>query len=184
MSSALNVSAMPGGEVNAEVITPDSEYYLTAEEIINGQHFSREKIEAATANGAVILGGIDAPVSEISTTRVQVIDGQVWCRSYAAYDQEEGISVNVELYVPWFYFAKPKFTFMSGPVTVAIAGQTTTHVCIGLADEEETISADVDTGRKAPSGSKGEINVVGVARGTNIVADGAGYQLIYEIEIP
>lgn len=45
MSSVLNVSAMPVEEVNAEVITPDSEYYLTAEEIINGQHFSREKLK-------------------------------------------------------------------------------------------------------------------------------------------
>lgn len=184
MSSVLNVSAMPVEEVNAEVITPDSEYYLTAEEIINGQHFSREKIETATANGAVILGGIDAPLSEISMTRAQVITGQVWCRSYATYDQEEGISVNVELYVPWYYLANPKFTFMSGPVEVDIVGQTTTHICIGLADEEKTISADVDTGRKAPSGSKGEIDIFGVAKGTNILSGAGEYQLVYEIQIP
>lgn len=42
-------------------ISTDSEYYLTPEEIENSGLFSKGELEQSTANGEVILDGINAP---------------------------------------------------------------------------------------------------------------------------
>lgn len=181
---SFGVTAFAAETNDTSVVTPDSEYYLTAEEIMNGDHFSEEEIEAATEDGAIILGGFDAPVSALNGASTRAITGQVWCRTYATYDKDDGVSVNVELYVPWYYFTNPKFTSMSGTVTVTLNSKNTSKAFAALADEEKTIEADVDTGAKASSGTKGTVKIKGTATGTNILA-GAGYfESGFEITIP
>lgn len=182
---SFGVTAFASETNTTSVMTPDNEYYLTAEEIMNGDHFSKEEIEAATEDGAIILGGFDAPVSALDGASARAITGQVWCRTYATYDKNDGVSVNVELYVPWYYFSNPKFTSMSGIVTVTLNSKKTNKSFVAFANEDKTIEADVDTGAKASSGTKGTVKIKGTATGTNILA-GAGYfeSLEYEITIP
>lgn len=180
---SFGVTAFAAETNDTSVITPDSEYYLTAEEIMNGDLFSKEEIEAATEDGAIILGGFDAPISALDGASTRAI-GQVWCRTYATYDKDDGVSVNVELYVPWYYFTNPKFTSMSGTVTVTLNSKNTNKSFVAFADEDKTIEADVDTGAKASSGTKGTVKIVGTATGTNIVAGAGVFESGFEITIP
>lgn len=56
-------------------ITSDSEYHLTPDEIMNGNHFSKEVIEDELEDGKIILGGFDAPVSALESSKSRVITG-------------------------------------------------------------------------------------------------------------
>lgn len=181
---SFGVTAFAAEADNSTVITADSEYYLTADEIMNGEHFSEEEIEAATTNGAIILGGFDAPLSALSGASTRAITGNVWCRTYATYDTDDGVSVNVELYVPWYFFTNPKFTSMSGTVTVTLNSKNTYKGFAAVANEEKTIDADADTGAKAASGTKGRVTITGIATGTNILAGAGKFDSGFDITIP
>ncbi len=180
---SVSTIAFAAESVDISVITQDSEYYLTADEIINGDHFSKEKIEAATSGGAIILGGFDAPVSVLNGANTKAV-GRVWCRAYATYDKNDGVSVNVELYVPWYYFTNPKFTSMTGDVTVTVNSKNTLKAFAAIANQEKTIEADVDTGVKASSGTKGYVSIVGRATGINIVGGDGHFETGFAITIP
>lgn len=172
-------------DTNNNVITKDSEYYLTPEEIMNGDYFPTEEIEKVVESGAVILGGIDAPMSELidESSGSRLITGQVWCRSYATYDEDEGVSVHIELYVPWWYFANPKFNGMSETVNVNLE-RPYYKTFVAVANEADTIDTDVDTKATAPSGTEGTVNIVGIAIGTNIASGAGEFASSYEITIP
>ena len=158
---SFGVTAFAAEPEDTSVITAESKYYFTADEIMNGDHFSKEEIEAATADGAIILGGFDAPVAALGDASTRAITGNVWCRTYATYDVNDGVSVNVELYVPWYFFTNPKFTYMSGTVTVTLNSKNTSKAFAAFANEDKTIDADVDTGAKAASGTKGSVSIAG-----------------------
>lgn len=187
MFSSLSMTSFASTTETEDVITPDSEYYLSAEEIYNGDYFSAEELEAATEDGAIILCGIDAPMSELSNSIGNargLFSARVWCRSYATYDEDDGVSVHVELYVPWYYFANPKFTAMEGAVSVTLAQKTTTKAFAKLANQAKTISTDVEMGNKAASGTEGKVSVAGWATGANIESGYGEFASAYEITIP
>lgn len=182
---ALTMVAFAADEGDTSVITSDSEYYLTADEVLNGGYFSEEEIASATENGAIILCGIDAPVAELAeSTKARIITGQAWCRSYATYDTDKGVQIHIELYVPWYYFTNPKFTDMSGTVSVKLNSKTTTATFVKHQSEGKTISMDISTGAKASSGTKGTVNISGVAAGTNVATGAGAFTSSYEITIP
>ena len=49
---------------------------------------------------------------------------------------------------------------------------------------DETISTDVDTGRKASSGTSGTVFVSGTAVALNALANGGQFSISYDITIP
>ncbi len=193
--SASAVETKPATSTEeAPVITEDSEYYLTPDEIINDGVLSEDEIADVTNNGEIILGGIDMPVSAIEQNNarsIEVITGQVWCRSYATYDKEDGVSIYVKLYVPLFqsinamFIPNPKFTLMTGTATLCINNiRESAKTFIATADEERSIEADIDTGVTASKGTKGTVKVMGVATGTNLLAEAGAFERVYEITIP
>lgn len=138
------------------------------------------------ANDAIIIGEFDGLLSECLDSDVVLprAVANVRVRSYATYDKEDGVQVTVKLYVPWYSFPKPKFTAMSGTVTVKMNNKTTNKLFVETADEESTISSDVDTGVTGSSGNTGTITVSGVATATNALAGGGVFSISYEIKIP
>ena len=173
-------------------ISTDSEYYLTPEEIENSGLFSKEELEQSTANGEVILGGINAPLQNAysasipgtASPQVEVLAGQAWITSYATYDSSKGIQVYVKLYVPWYYFTNPKFTSMSGSVVVKINSKNTTKWFSKTAKEASTIDKTVSTGVTASSGTKGTVTVSGTATGTNVASGAGAFYSSYSVTIP
>lgn len=55
---------------------------------------------------------------------------------------------------------------------------------IKLADGEETIETDVDTGRTGNSGDKGTVSVSGVATANNALAGGGAFAISYPVTLP
>ena len=53
-----------------------------------------------------------------------------------------------------------------------------------VATGDETISTDVDTGRKASSGTSGTVFVSGTAVALNALANGGQFSISYDITIP
>lgn len=62
--------------------------------------------------------------------------------------------------------------------------KTTNKLFVETADEESTISSDVDTVVTGSSGNTGTITVSGVATATNALAGGGVFSISYEIKIP
>ncbi len=175
---------------DAIIMEDDTQYYLTQDEVLNGGVFSEQEL-AMIDDEETILGGVNAPITvmlsgssageEIQTTSAV---GEVWCRSYAAYSSSDGVSVYVKLYVPWYYFANPKFTSMSGTVSVALGSKSKVKSFATTANAASTISTTVSTGMTASSGTKGTVVVAGTASGNNL-QNGAGvFGTSYAITIP
>lgn len=108
----------------------------------------------------------------------------IWVRSYATYDKNNGIQVYVKLYVPWYEVPKPEFTSMSGIVKVDLNSRVTRTTFTEVASGDSTIDSDVDTGRTGETGDKGRINVFGVATANNAIANGGGFKISYSVTIP
>ena len=104
--------------------------------------------------------------------------------TYATYDKNDGVQVHVELYVPWYSSPKPEFTGMTGNVKLTMNGQSTSKYFSEVATGDETISTDVDTGRKASSGTSGTVFVSGTAVALNALANGGQFSISYDITIP
>ena len=117
----------------------------------------------------VVIGRYDAPLSECLEPgmAMQVGIANVRVNSYATYDKNDGVQVHVELYVPWYSSPKPEFTGMTGNVKLTMNGQSTSKYFSEVATGDETISTDVDTGRKASSGTSGTVFVSGTAVALN-----------------
>ena len=62
---------------------------------------------------------------------------------------------------------------MTGNVKLTMNGQSTSKYFSEVATGDETISTDVDTGRKASSGTSGTVFVSGTAVALNALANGA-----------
>ena len=184
--SCLGMSAYAAEveDTSKNTIAVEDEYYLTADEVINGGYFTADELAQATQDGAIILGGVNMPLNNNTNARA-VAEARVWCRSYATYDHEDGVQVYVKLYMPWWnIFSNPKFTSMSGVVTVTLNSKDTLKAFYETADEERSIETDVDTGAKADSGTKGTVVVDILATGTNIEAGVGAWITSYEITIP
>lgn len=65
-----------------------------------------------------------------------------------------------------------------------INGQSTSKYFSEVATGDETISTDVDTGRKASSGTSGTVFVSGTAVALNALANGGQFSISYDITIP
>ncbi|MCD7709409.1 MAG: hypothetical protein LUI02_05995, partial [Clostridiales bacterium] len=168
-------------------IDEDSEYYLTADGVVD--MLSEEELETI-GDDEVILGGVNLPIFKMnngasSDSEVITVSavGQIWCQSYATYSSSDGLSVYVKLYVPLGY-ANPKFTSMSGTVTVATYSKSKIKSFSVTANSTSTIDATIDTGLVDSAGAKGNVSVTGIATGNNI-QDGAGaFETSYSITIP
>lgn len=134
----------------------------------------------------VVIGRYDAPLSECLEPgmAMQVGIANVRVNSYATYDKNDGVQVHVELYVPWYSSPKPEFTGMTGNVKLTMNGQSTSKYFSEVATGDETISTDVDTGRKASSGTSGTVFVSGTAVALNALANGGQFSISYDITIP
>ena len=134
----------------------------------------------------VVIGRYDAPLSECLEPgmAMQVGIANVRVNSYATYDKNDGVQVHVELYVPWYSSPKPEFTGMTGNVKLTMNGQSTSKYFSEVATGDETISTDVDTGRKASSGTSGTVFDSGTAVALNALANGGQFSISYDITIP
>ena len=144
------------------------------------------EVDEETTNEPVIVGEYDALLSDCldAGTPMPCDVANVRIRSYATYDEDDGVQVHVELYVPWYDFPKPEFTGMSGTVKVAMNSKTTTKAFFETADGDSTIETDVDTGVTGDSGDTGTVTVAGVATANNALLGGGAFSISYEIEIP
>ena len=79
---------------------------------------------------------------------------------------------------------KPEFTGMTGTVNVLMNKKSTNTAFAELADGEETIETDVDTGRTGNSGDKGTVSVSGVATANNALAGGGAFAISYPVTLP
>lgn len=121
----------------------------------------------------VVIGEYDGYLTDVmisdGVTKRAVANVRI--NSYATYDEDDGIQVHVKLYVPWYESPKPEFTGMTGTVNVLMNKKSTNTAFAELADGEETIETDVDTGRTGNSGDKGTVSVSGVATANNLGLD-------------
>ena len=121
--------------------------------------------------------------TEITDTQQPVVIGE-----YDGYLTDvmisDGIQVHVKLYVPWYESPKPEFTGMTGTVNVLMNKKSTNTAFAELADGEETIETDVDTGRTGNSGDKGTVSVSGVATANNALAGGGAFAISYPVTLP
>lgn len=96
----------------------------------------------------VVIGEYDGYLTDVmisdGVTKRAVANVRI--NSYATYDEDDGIQVHVKLYVPWYESPKPEFTGMTGTVNVLMNKKSTNTAFAELADGEETIETDVDTG--------------------------------------
>lgn len=144
--------------------------------------------ETADAEEPIIIGEFDGLLAECldpDTPMPLILSvANVRINSYATYDSRNGVQVTVKLYVPWYEFPKPQFTGMAGDVIVNLNNRSTSTHFVEFASGDETISSDVDTGRTATSGTRGTINVEGVATALNALTGGGVFAIGYEITIP
>lgn len=144
------------------------------------------EVDDDTTSEPVIVGEYDGLLSECldADTPMLCDVANVRIRSYATYDEDDGVQVHVELYVPWYDFPKPEFTGMSGTVKVSVNSKNTTKAFYETADGDSTIETDVDTGVTGDSGDSGTVTVAGVATANNALLGGGSFSISYDIEIP
>ena len=122
----------------------------------------------------VVIGEYDGYLTDVmisdGVTKRAVANVRI--NSYATYDEDDGIQVHVKLYVPWYESPKPEFK------------KSTNTAFAELADGEETIETDVDTGRTGNSGDKGTVSVSGVATANNALAGGGAFAISYPVTLP
>ena len=185
--SVVNVEAL----TERVYIAEDSEYYFTAEEILSDKDaffLSDEVVESIENGDIVLLGGVNAPVSElaqgeVSTHAVQYIDGWIWYTSYATYSSSTGVQVYFMLYS--VTGSNPKFRGMSGTVYCTLRHITSSHVYSVIEkSSSSTISTTVSTGRTQVSGTSGTVEVNGVCTGDNIATTAGVFSFYYDITIP
>ena len=155
---------------NQKSVYSNSIIYLTQDDISNKDIFTEQEIEKFQEKDSQFLGGVTYPIlqKKRNNVRMSAITGQVWVKSYATYSKNKGVSVYTKLYVPWYYFANPKFTIMSGYVKTTVKSKSTT----------------VSTGVKGSAGAKGTVKVFGIASGYNIAAGAGAFTTSYSITIP
>ncbi|MCI1965932.1 MAG: hypothetical protein LKJ17_07355 [Oscillospiraceae bacterium] len=150
--------------------------------------FAAESSDTTNKNANVqIIGKYDGPLSNVmKSSRTALSSNLVNVRvnSYATYDKNDGITVYVKLYTPWYEFADPEFTSMSGSASVNLRNDTTTKYFYESEDGSNTISTDIDTGVTGNSGDEGTVSVSGVATANNALAGGGAFAISYDIEIP
>lgn len=137
-------------------------------------------------NPPVIIGEFDGWLSECletedTMTRASVVNVRV--NSYATYDSKKGINVIVKLYAP-AGGTQPKFTGMTGTVTVNMNKKNTVKNFSKVATGSKTISSTVKTGVTAKSGTKGTVTVSGGATALNALFGGGAFGISYGVTIP
>lgn len=138
---------------------------------------SAESIKIGEYDGLLsdCLVGDDIMLASVSNVRIN---------SYATYDRNDGIKVVVKLYVPAFESPQPKFTSMTGTVSVLLNNRTSHTAFSKAAARTSTIQKTVNTGRTGQSGNRGTISVSGAATATNALAGGGAFAISYPITIP
>lgn len=131
-----------------------------------------------------IIGEYDGLLSDVigvdATQQIGFVNVRI--RSYAQYDTSGGVQVHIKLYTPDL-FTNARFTGMTGTVEVLLH-RTSTNTFSEFEDGVETIETDVDSGNVASSGTKGYVNVYGVATAYTALAGGGVFSISYEVTIP
>lgn len=117
--------------------------------------------------------------TEITDTQQPVVIGE-----YDGYLTDVMISDGVTKRAVAYESPKPEFTGMTGTVNVLMNKKSTNTAFAELADGEETIETDVDTGRTGNSGDKGTVSVSGVATANNALAGGGAFAISYPVTLP
>lgn len=107
----------------------------------------------------------------------------VYVNAYSTYDDEDGVQVVAELYVPEGEEPKPAFTMVSGMVTVTVGSQTTTYY-LGSTTSTEAVGIAVNTKVLGTSGEEGFVVIAGTAYADNAVAGCGSFGIAYDITIP
>ena len=119
----------------------------------------------------VVIGEYDGYLTDVmisdGVTKRAVANVRI--NSYATYDEDDS--------------PKPEFTGMTGTVNVLMNKKSTNTAFAELADGEETIETDVDTGRTGNSGDKGTVSVSGVATANNALAGGGAFAISYPVTL-
>lgn len=140
----------------------------------------------AETDQPIVIGEYDGWLSECidaenPMTRASVVNVRV--NSYATYDSKKGINVVVKLYAPAGE-TQPKFTGMTGTVTVNMNKKNTVKSFSKVAAGSKTISSTVKTGVTGKSGTKGTVTVSGGATATNALFGGGAFAISYGVTIP
>lgn len=107
----------------------------------------------------------------------------VYVNAYSTYDNEDGVQVVTELYVPEGENPKPAFSMVNGIVTLTVGSDTTIHYFSTIADTE-AIGIAVNTKVLGSSGEKGFVVIAGTAYADNAVTGCGSFGISYEITIP
>ena len=142
---------------------------------------SVDKVKSST-DATQIVGEYNGVIHTTGLSTDSVANVRI--NSYATYSKSDGIQVHVELYVPWYEFANPKFTSMEGIVAVKMNNKTTKTSFFETANEESTISTDVSTGVKGSSGDKGTVTVTGTATAVNALNNSGAFSISYSVKLP
>jgi len=108
----------------------------------------------------------------------------VYVNAYSTYNDESGVQVITELYVPERQIPIPQFTGIAGVVTVTIEGNTTTHYLGCTADKASAVGIALSSDRLGNSGEKGTVVIAGTAYADNAAAGSGSFCLCYEITLP
>ena len=108
----------------------------------------------------------------------------VYVNAYSTYNDESGVQVITELYVPDRQTPAPLFTGVTGLITVTVAGNTTTHYLGCTADSTSTLGLALSSNRLGNSGDKGTVIIAGTAHADNAAAGSGSFCLCYEITLP
>lgn len=138
------------------------------------------------ADQPIIIGQYDGWLSDCVENediimRASVVNVRV--NSYATYSAKKGINVVVKLYAP-AGGTQPKFTGMTGSVTINMNKKNTVKSFAKVAVQTKTIKSTVKTGVKGKSGEKGTVAVSGAATATNALFGGGAFAISYGVVIP
>lgn len=107
----------------------------------------------------------------------------VHINAYSTYDSEHGVQVVTQLYVPAGEKTKPRFSKVSGMVTICV-GEETASMYLGSQVDAEAVGLLVNTKMLGSSGEKGFVVVAGTAYADNAVAGCGSFGIAYDITIP
>ncbi len=143
-------------------------------------------VSNSVANKPIIIGEYDAPLEECLGTDSSMSRylANVRVKSYATYDDSDGVQVYVKLYVPWYEFEWPQFTSMTGVVNVSLKPISKNTYFYETANGESTIDTDVNTGVTGESGDEGTVTVSGAATANNALNNGGVFYISYPITLP
>ena len=108
----------------------------------------------------------------------------IYQNSYATYDEETGIGITTELYVPKSSKIKPEFTGLNGMAVISLSDRDEYLYFGAIPDHLPAMGVSLTTGVLGKSGVKGVVTVSGTAYAENALAEGGSFVITYEVTLP